>query len=86
MVGDPDGFKEKVKMGLSGIQVDTGRQGRRVLGMAAQIFLARLIKISSTPLKDPDVLEGTRFEKLLFYSKLCSFSTSISQLLLRHMF
>lgn len=57
MAGNLDGFKEKVKMGLSGIWVATGRQGRRLLGMAAQIFLAKLIKISSTPLKDPDALE-----------------------------
>lgn len=66
MVGDRDGFKEKVKMGLSGIPVVTGRRGRRVLGMAAQIFLVRLIKSSSPPLKDPDVLEGISSEKLLF--------------------
>lgn len=66
-VGNPDGLKENVKMGLSGILVATGRPGRWLIGMAAQISLVRSIKISSAPLKDPDVLEGITFENLLLF-------------------
>lgn len=40
MVGNPDGFTEKVKMGLTDTWVATGKHERKDSGMVAQMYLA----------------------------------------------